>query len=234
MPNHANSSAMTGTSENRLEIKICGLSSNAVIDAVIAGKATHMGLIFFEKSPRHVTLEQAEALSSHAGARIRKVAVSVDADDDYLDSIVVGMKPDMLQLHGSEAPERVRELRTRYNLPVMKAFAVSKVTDLEKVKPYLGIADRFLFDAKPPGGSELPGGNGVAFDWEIMDALPQDVPYMLSGGLDADNVCEAIARSGANAVDISSGVETAAGIKNINLIENFLATCRDCASANHG
>jgi len=234
MPNHANSFAMTRTFEKKLEIKMCGLSTKTAIDAVISGEATHMGLIFFEKSPRHVTLEQAGTLSRHAGNKIRKVAVSVDADDDYLDAIVDSMRPDMLQLHGRESVERVRQLRKKYNLPVMKAFAVSKASDLETIKPYMGIADRFLFDAKPPTGSDLPGGNGVAFDWEIMDALPQDVPYMLSGGLDAFNVCEAVERSGANAVDISSGVETAAGVKDTNLIEDFLATCRDCASAKHG
>jgi len=215
----------------KLDIKICGLSTNESIDAVIAGGATHMGLIFFEKSPRHVKLEEAKKLSQHAAHRIQKVAVSVNADDDYMDEIVKAMQPDVLQLHGKESVERVQELKVEYNLPIMKAFAISEVSDFEQVKPYIGIADKFLFDAKPPKGSKLPGGNGVAFDWEIMDALPKDVPYMLSGGLDDSNICEAIKRSGANAVDISSGVESSAGLKDMKLIEEFLAACHNCDAA---
>jgi len=218
--------------KQKIDIKICGLSNNESIDAVIAGGATHMGLIFFEKSPRHVSLEQAQNLSRHVAKRIQKVAVSVNVDDEYMADIVEAMQPDVLQLHGNETPDRVRELKSKYNLPVMKAFAISETSDFEKLTPYIGIADKFLFDAKPPKGSDLPGGNGVAFDWEIMDALPKDVPYMLSGGLDASNVCEAVERSGAKAVDISSGVESAAGVKNIKLIEEFLATCHQCDITN--
>lgn len=214
--------------KQNLEIKICGLSTNDGIDAVIAGGASHMGLIFFDKSPRHVSLDEAQSLSKHAGKRIKKVAVSVNATGDYLEQIVEAMKPDILQLHGNESVASVKELKTQFNLPVMKAFAISEVSDFEKMKPYIGIADRFLFDAKPPKGSDLPGGNGVAFDWEIMDALPKDVPYMLSGGLDATNICEAVKRSGANAVDISSGVESSAGVKDIKLIEEFLAASHAC------
>lgn len=220
--------------KQKIDIKICGLSTNESIDAIIAGGATHMGLIFFEKSPRHVDLEKAQSLSRHAADRIQKVAVSVNADDEYMNTIVKAMQPDVLQLHGNESVERVRELKSTYNLPVMKAFAISETSDFEKVTPYIGIADKFLFDAKPPKGSELPGGNGVAFDWEIMDALPKTVPYMLSGGLDASNVCEAVERSGAKAVDTSSGVESAAGVKNIKLIEEFLATCYKCDITNLG
>lgn len=216
------------------EIKVCGLSTHQAIDAVIDGGASHLGLIFFEKSPRHISLEQSQALSDHAGNRIAKVAVSVDADDEYMAGIVEMMKPDMLQLHGSESVERVSALKAKYGLPVMKAFAISEVSDFEKIMPYIDVADRFLFDAKPPKGSQLPGGNGVAFDWEIMDALPQNVPYMLSGGLDASNVCEAVNRSGASAVDISSGVESAAGVKDMKLIEAFLATCHTCGATNNG
>lgn len=217
-----------------LEIKICGLSTNESIDAVIAGGASHMGLIFFEKSPRHISLEQAKLLSEHAGDSIQKVAVSVNADDAYLEGIVGAVKPNMLQLHGSETVARVGELKARFNLPVMKVFAISEVSDFKKVESFIGIADQFLFDAKPPKGSELPGGNGVAFDWEIMDALPKDVPYMLSGGLDATNVCMALKRSGANAVDVSSGVEISAGVKDIKLIEEFLAACHECGAINQG
>ena len=217
-----------------LEIKICGLSTNDSIDAVVAGGASHIGMIFFEKSPRHVGLEQARSLSEHAGNRIKRVAVSVNADDLYFDKIVEAVNPDMLQLHGSEPAKRVEELKTRFAVPVMKAIPISSPSDFDKVTPYLGIADMFLFDAKPPEGSDLPGGNGVAFDWEIMDALPRDVPYMLSGGLDASNVCQALELSGANAVDISSGVESAPGVKDIKLIKEFLAACHSCDNANRG
>ena len=203
-------------------IKICGLSDIPSIDAVIAGGATHMGLIFFEKSPRHVSLPLAKQLSEHAGKRIVKVAVSVNADDAYLDDIVSAMKPDLLQLHGSENPQRVESVKARYGLPVVKAFAVGNFEDLEKARPYIGVADLFLFDAKPPKGADLPGGNGVAFDWEIMDQWPADVPYILSGGLRLDNIGNAIEHSGAAGIDLSSGVESSPGVKDINLIRDFL------------
>lgn len=205
-------------------IKICGLSTPEAIDAVIAGGATHMGLIFFEKSPRHVSVDKAGQLSEHAGDRITKVAVSVDASDEYLQQIVDHMQPDVLQLHGKETPERVQELKLRYGLPIIKAFAIRDVSDLEKAKSHIGVADLMLFDAKPPTGSDLPGGNGVAFDWDIMDQWPADVPYMLSGGLNVLNIREALARSGATAIDISSGVESSPGVKDQTLINEFLAT----------
>jgi len=207
----------------KLEIKICGLSTLEAVDAVIEGGATHMGLIFFEKSPRHVSLEVAQELSKYAGDRIKKIAVSVDADDRYLDQIIDHVKPDMLQLHGAETPERVSAVKARYGLPVMKVIAVRDISDLDKLEKYTGIADRFLFDAKPPKGSVLPGGNGVAFDWEIMDHVPDNVPYMLSGGLDAANIHEAMEKSGAKAIDVSSGVESSPGIKDAKLIADFLS-----------
>ncbi|MEM9331592.1 MAG: phosphoribosylanthranilate isomerase [Pseudomonadota bacterium] len=205
-------------------IKICGLSTTDAIDAAVSGGATHIGFIFFEKSPRHVSVETAKNLAAHAGDRIKKVAVSVDADNDYLDQIVAATDPDILQLHGKESRERLQEIKARYNLPVMKAIAIRTQEDLEKAKDYLGVADMFLFDAKPPEGSDLPGGNGVAFDWEIMDHWDKDMPYMLSGGLDAGNVHEALHHSGANAVDVSSGVERVPGQKDLNLIQDFLKT----------
>ena len=212
-----------------MEIKICGISTEAAIDALVTGGAAYMGMIFFEKSPRHVSLEQASRLSSHAGKRVRKVAVTVDASDDYIGEIVAAAEPDMLQLHGSETPERVKQLNSRFKLPIIKSIAVGARSDLDKIAPYEGIVDRFLFDAKPPAGSDLPGGNGVAFEWEIMDGLPDNVPYMLSGGLDATNLERAIRLSGATAVDISSGVESAPGVKDPKLIEAFLKTCREIA-----
>jgi len=208
-----------------LDIKICGLSTKEAIDAVIAGGASHMGFIFFEKSPRHISLAQAAILADHAGDVIKKVPVTVNADDTYLDLVVEAVGPDMLQLHGSETPERVHEVKSKYALPVMKAIAIREASDLEKIEPYKGIVDQFLFDAKPPEGSDLPGGNGVSFDWEIMDQLGADVPYMLSGGLHAGNVLGSVRQSGSTAIDVSSGVESSPGIKDVKLIEEFLETC---------
>ena len=208
---------------NKLEhIKICGISTSETADAVISSGATHLGMIFFEKSPRNVSLEQAQILSSHVGNRVTKVAVTVNADTDFLDQIVEHVAPDVLQLHGSETPEHVQRVKDRFGLPVIKALAIGAREDLEKVKPYMNVTDLFLFDAKPPKGSDLPGGNGVAFDWEIMDDIPENVPYMLSGGLNSENIVEAIDRTGTKGIDISSGVETAPGVKDVKLIEDFL------------
>ncbi len=205
------------------QIKICGLSTLSAVDAIIDGGATHMGMIFFEMSPRHVTVEKAAELSRHAGERILKVAVTVNADDACLDAIVEAVKPDILQLHGTETVERVTELKARYGLAIIKTLAIQNKSDLERAKLYVGVAEQLLFDAKPPEGSELPGGNGVAFDWEIMDHWPQDVPYMLSGGLNVHNVEEALLQSGASSIDISSGVESSPGKKDETLIAEFLA-----------
>ena len=154
------------------------------------------------------------------------VAVTVDASDALLDDIVTAMQPDMLQLHGSEAPERVAELKARYGLPVIKALPLSEAADLERIKPFIGVADRFLFDAKPPKGSELPGGNGVAFDWHILAGLDASVDYMLSGGLNAANVGDALRLANPPAIDISSGVESAPGVKDPALIEQFFRAVR--------
>lgn len=205
-----------------MDIKICGLSTAESVDAVIAAKATHVGFIFFEKSPRHVTASLAAELGARAqAAGLKSVAVTVNADDSYLDEIVSVMKPDMLQLHGSESPARVAELRAKYGLPVMKAFAISSADDLAKMDEYIGIADRLLFDAKPPKGSDLPGGNGVSFDWALLNALDPTVDYMLSGGLNHENVGAAISIANPPGLDISSGVESAPGIKDLDLIAKF-------------
>ncbi|MFZ2100741.1 MAG: phosphoribosylanthranilate isomerase [Oricola sp.] len=210
-----------------LEIKICGLKTPEAVDAALSGGATHVGFIFFARSPRNIGVEEAAELAKRAregGAKA--VAVTVDADDAYLESIVSMMKPDMLQLHGSETPERVRELKQRFGLPVMKAFAIRDATDLAKCVPYLTAADRFLFDAKPPAGSDLPGGNGLAFDWQLLATLDDRIDYMLSGGLDPENVGDALAISHARAIDVSSGVENAPGVKDISKIAAFIEAAR--------
>lgn len=213
-----------------MDIKICGLSTAEAVSAALAGGASHVGFIFFDKSPRHVEPQSAGVLRRGARGRALAVAVTVDADDAMLDAIVAAMEPDMLQLHGREAPERVAAVKARHGLPVMKAFSVSASADLEPVKAYRGIADRFLFDAKPPKGSTLPGGNGVAFDWRVLAGLDPSVDYMLSGGLNKANVGEALRLLSPPGIDVSSGVESAPGQKDVALIEAFL----EAVSANAG
>lgn len=204
-----------------LSVKICGLTTPEALQTALDDGADHVGFIFFAKSPRHIAPADAARLRVAARGRAKAVAVSVNADDETLDSIVSGMEPDMLQLHGNESPERVTAVKTRFGLPVMKAFAVRDAGDLDATQAYRGVADRFLFDAKPPAGAEVPGGNGVAFDWTLLSALDDDVDYMLSGGLNADNIGTALRQTGARAVDISSGVERAPGIKDTGLINAF-------------
>ncbi len=208
-------------------IKICGLSTPETVRSALENGADMIGFIFFPKSPRNVSVGQAAELRQLAIDKAEAVAVTVDADDAFLDAIVYGMKPDWLQLHGHETPERVAEVKSRYGLPVMKAFSIREVADLAAIAPYQGIADRFLFDAKAPKGSELPGGNGVSFDWTLLAALDPGLDYMLSGGLNAGNVGEALAITHAPGLDISSGVESAPGIKDISLINGFFAAVKN-------
>jgi phosphoribosylanthranilate isomerase len=208
-----------------LDIKICGLSTPETLDAALDGGASHVGFIFFAKSPRNVTPEAAGRLRQTAWGRAQAVAVTVGAEDAFLDAIVSTMAPDMLQLHGKESPERVAAVKARYGLPVMKAFPVSAAEDLAGIAAYRGIADRFLFDAKPPKGAELPGGNGVAFDWGVLTGVADD--YMLSGGLNAGNVGEALRIANPPGVDVSSGVERAPGVKDVALIRDFFRAVRE-------
>lgn len=204
-----------------LDIKICGLKTPEAVAAALDSGATHIGFIFFPKSPRDLAPQLAASLREAARGRAKVVAVTVDADDETLDEIVSVLKPDMLQLHGHESPERVAFAKQRYGLPVIKAFAVRDAEDLATITPYKGIADRFLFDAKPPKGAELPGGNGVAFDWNLLAELDADVDYMLSGGLNVGNIVEALQKTKAPGIDVSSGVERAPGEKDVRLIEEF-------------
>ncbi|MBZ9967129.1 phosphoribosylanthranilate isomerase [Mesorhizobium sp. BR1-1-2] len=217
-----------------LDIKICGLKTDQAMAAALAGGASNVGFIFFAKSPRYVEPAEAGRLREAARGKALAVAVTVDANDAFLDEIIDRMRPDMLQLHGSETPERVAELKARYGLPVMKALPLSKAADLERIKPFVGVADRFLFDAKPPKGSELPGGNGVAFDWRILAGLDAGLDYMLSGGLNAANIGDALRLASPPGIDISSGVESAPGVKDPALIEQFfraLKAARDDRAA---
>jgi phosphoribosylanthranilate isomerase len=212
-----------------LDIKICGLKTAAALAAALTGGASHVGFIFFPKSPRYI--EPAEAGRLRAGAlnKAKAVAVTVDADNATLDRIVAAMQPDMLQLHGSETPERVTAVKARYGLPVMKALSIRSAADLDAIASYRGVADRLMFDAKPPAGSQLPGGNGVTFDWRLLAGLDADVDYMLSGGLNAANIGQAMRLSNPPGIDISSGVESAPGVKEPALIEAFFRAVRTAA-----
>lgn len=207
-------------------VKICGLSTTETLTAALDEGADMTGFIFFAKSPRHVSPDQAADLRKLAKGRAQAVAVTVDADDATLDAIVATMKPDWLQLHGHETPQRAAELKARHKLPVIKAFSVREAADLAAITPYRGIADRFLFDAKPPKGSDLPGGNGVSFDWTLLAGLEPGLDYLLSGGLNADNIGQALTITGAPGIDISSGVESAPGIKDAAMIRRFFAAVR--------
>ncbi len=213
------------------DIKICGLKTPEAVEQAVSRGATHIGFIFFPKSPRNIAPETAAELADRVRASVKVVAVTVDADDEELDDIVHLLKPDMIQMHGHETPERILQVKALYGLPVMKAFSVREAVDLERVDPYLGVADRFLFDAKAPAGSELPGGNGVSFDWDIMASLDVSVDYMLSGGLNKDNVGLALASTRARGVDVSSGVESAPGVKDPAMIDAFFDAIAEAGTA---
>jgi phosphoribosylanthranilate isomerase len=204
-----------------VDIKICGLKTPEAVATALDAGASHVGFIFFGKSPRNVAPADAAALRAAARDRAQAVAVTVDADDALLDEISTTMQPDAFQLHGSESPQRVAEVRARYRRPVIKAFSVSTPGDLAAIGAYAGVADRFLFDAKPPKDAVLPGGNGVAFDWSVLSGLPRGVDYFLSGGLNAANVGAALRIASPPAIDVSSGVESAPGVKDLRLIEAF-------------
>ncbi|MDF2119983.1 phosphoribosylanthranilate isomerase [Roseiarcaceae bacterium H3SJ34-1] len=209
-----------------LTVKICGLSTAPTLAAALNAGADMVGFVFFSPSPRHLSLETARTLSAQVGGRALKVALSVDADDALLDGIVAALAPDWLQLHGRETPERVSAIKARFGLPVMKALHISTRDDLAAIPAYDGVADRLMFDAKPPKGALLPGGNGAAFDWTILENLSLQAPWMLSGGLGPDNVGEALRITRAPGVDVSSGVERAPGVKDEGLIADFVARAR--------
>jgi len=214
----------------KLDIKICGLKTENAIAAALDGGASHVGFIFFPRSPRNVTVENAARLRQAAEGRAKAVAVTVDADDATLERIVEGMRPDMLQLHGHEGAERVEELKARYRLPVMKAVSVRDMRDLEAIAAYQGVADSFLLDAKPRAGADLPGGNGIPFDWSLLASLDGEVDYMLSGGLNAANVGDALSIAKPRGIDVSSGVERAPGEKDPELIGAFFSAVQAARS----
>ena len=207
-------------------VKICGLSTAPTLDAALSAGADMVGLVFFEKSPRNVSLEAAQALAARARGRAKIVALTVDADDAALAAIIDAVAPDFLQLHGSETPDRVASIRARFGRSVIKALPVAVAGDLAAVPAYARIADMLLFDAKPPPGAALPGGNGLAFDHTLLVGLDPGIPLMLSGGLVAENVATAIQLVRPAAVDVSSGVERAPGEKDADKIRAFIAAAR--------
>ncbi len=207
-----------------IRVKICGLKRPEDVDAAARAGAVYGGFVFFPKSPRHLTVEEARALAVEAPVGLAKVALVVDADDALLDAITVAVPLDMLQLHGRETPERVAEVRTRTGLPVMKAIGVAGPEDLAAIDVYSRVADQLLIDAKPPKDAALPGGNGLAFDWRLLQGRKYwTCPWMLAGGLTPDNVAEAVRLTGARQVDVSSGVESAPGVKDPERIAAFVA-----------
>ena len=206
-------------------VKICGLSSPETLLATIAAGADMAGFVFFEKSPRHIDLETARTLGALAQGRLSKVSLTVDAGDDALDEIVGALAPDMLQLHGAESPARVGAVKARFGLPVIKAIGVATAADLAAARAYEGVADVLLFDAKPAPDAAVPGGAGVSFDWDLLRNI-NTKNWMLSGGLDPENVAEALRRTGAPAVDVSSGVERARGVKDSERIAAFVQAAR--------
>ena len=204
-----------------IRTKFCGLSRPEDVTAAAAAGAAYVGFVFFPKSPRNVSIEQAAALAITVPVGIAKVALVVNANDAELDAIVEAVPLDMLQLHGSESVERVREVRVRYGLPVMKAVGVADADDLPALDAYAMAADQLLIDAKPPKNADLPGGNGLSFDWRLIAGKSWPVPWMLAGGLTPDNAAEAVAMTGARQLDVSSGVEASAGVKDSALMTAF-------------
>jgi len=211
-----------------VRIKICGISTVEALEAACRAGADYVGFVFFKRSPRHISFEQAAGLSRVVPEGVTKVALTVNADNATLQKIVTSLDPDILQLHGHESPARVTEIKQKFGLPVLKAIPVEAREDLAAATPYEGIADMILFDAKAPDDlkNALPGGNGISFDWKLLDNAAIKSDFMLSGGINAHNVAKAIALTGAAVVDVSSGVETSPGRKDVELIERFIAAVK--------
>src|SRR6267142_5424329 len=209
-----------------LIVKICGLSTPETLDVAVDAGADMVGFVFFPPSPRHLGLKTARDLGKHVRRRAVKVALTVDADDATLADIVEALQPDILQLHGRETVARLRDVKQKFGLPVMKAIAVETPADLAALPGYAAVADRILFDARAPREATRPGGLGAVFDWYVLEKLDLKLPFMVSGGLNATNVAEAVRVTRAGGVDISSGVERAAGVKDPELIRAFIRAAR--------
>ncbi|MBB3020144.1 phosphoribosylanthranilate isomerase [Microvirga lupini] len=215
-------------------MKICGLSTPETLDAALSAGADMVGFVRFPKSPRHVSLNLGHRLSLQAKGRAQRVVLLVNPGDEDIAQAVEAINPDLIQLHGSETPERVAEIRSMVKRPVMKALGVAEPSDLQALTPYAGGADHLLLDAKPPRtAAALPGGNGISFDWGLLKGLDPKVSFMLSGGLNPENVAEAIRLTKTQAVDVSSGVESRPGLKDPARIEAFIRAARSAFAAAH-
>ncbi|WP_201838179.1 phosphoribosylanthranilate isomerase [Microvirga zambiensis] len=215
-------------------IKICGLSTPETLDVALGAGADLVGFVRFPKSPRHVSLDLGHKLSLQARGRAQRVVLLVNPGDEDIAQAIEAINPDLIQLHGSETPERVAEIRSMVKRPVMKAFGVAEPSDLKALTPYASRVDRFLLDAKPPRtANALPGGNGLAFDWRLLNGLDPKLSFMLSGGLTPDNVAEAIRLTKPEAVDVSTGVESGPGLKDPARIEAFIRAARTAFAAAH-
>jgi phosphoribosylanthranilate isomerase len=213
-----------------LIVKICGLSTPQTLDAALNAGADMVGFVFFPPSPRHLQFDAARALGQRVRGRAQKVALTVDADETLLQLVVEALHPDILQLHGSESVAQIAAIRRKFGLPVMKAVPIAAKDDLARIGAYAGVADRLLFDAHPPYDATRPGGLGNTFDWHLLMNVRPAVPFMLSGGLDGDNVGEALRITRATGVDVSSGVERAPGVKDVNKIIAFVHAARSAAA----
>ena len=213
-----------------LLVKICGLSTPDALDVALEAGADMVGFVFFPPSPRNLGYEAARTLAARVQGRARKVALSVDATDDMHASIIEALKPDLLQLHGRETPDRVVVVRARFGIPVMKALPIAERGDLSPIHLYAKVTDRLIFDARAPQDATRPGGLGRTFDWRLLENVDPGVPFMLSGGLDADNVAEALRITRAGSVDVSSGVERAPGVKDPDMIRAFIRAARAAAA----
>lgn len=213
-----------------LIVKICGLSTPETLDAALGAGTDMVGFVFFEASPRHVTLDRARELGRQVAGRALKVALSVDADDAALANIVETLRPDWLQLHGQESVARVRDVKQKFGLPVMKVIGVKTEEDLVPVPGFDAAADRIMFDARPPKDATRPGGLGVPFDWHVLDTIAGNRSFLLSGGLSAQNVADAIHVARPGGVDVSSGVESAPGVKDPDMIRAFIHAAREAAN----
>jgi phosphoribosylanthranilate isomerase len=203
------------------EVKICGLKTEAALEAALAGGADYVGFVFFAPSPRNVTPQAAKALTAKARGRAKVVALMVDPDDALIDAVVASAAPDFIQLHGQETPERTAQLKAQFGLPVWKALSVASAEDVARAHTFAGAADLILFDAKTPKGAALPGGMGLSFDWSLVANWKSPIAWGLAGGLTPDNVAEAVRLTGAPLVDTSSGVEGAPGVKDMGKIAAF-------------
>ena len=205
-----------------MRVKICGLTTLNTLSAAINSGATYVGFVFFEKSPRHLTIEQAIKMANIVPDGICKTALVVDPSDKDLDDLLDKVPVDMIQLHGHESAERVSEVKDKFGLPVMKAVGISDESDLVNLYEHSRIADQILVDAKPPINAVLPGGNGLSFDWKLLAGRRWSTPWMLAGGLNSSNLLQAAKLTGARQFDVSSGVETSTGVKDIKLISDFI------------